>query len=159
MDFLKFSGKELVDIAMTIEEKGEQLYRRLAAKIEDRQLTELFFALAEEEKQHRADFAKLGENLANPAIWESYAGEYEDYLRTLVDTHLLVKAENADELLAKVTNAAQALELAINFEKDSLLIFIELANMVKESDKEVVSKLITAEQHHLARLKKILAGF
>ncbi|MBS4024060.1 MAG: ferritin family protein [Clostridia bacterium] len=156
MDLLKFSGKELIDIAVTIEEKGEQLYRRLAVKVEDIQVTELFFALAEEEKQHGVDFTKLGAGLAAPAIRESYSGEYGDYLRTLVDTHLLIKAETVDELLGRVNDVKQALELAIAFEKDSLLIFVELANMVKDSDKEVLYQLIAAEQQHIARLKRII---
>lgn len=47
-----FSLKDIIDIAVQIEQNGERVYRNAAGKIEDPSLRSLLQWLADEETQH-----------------------------------------------------------------------------------------------------------
>ena len=49
-----------------------------------------------------------------------------------------------------------ALRAAIGFEKDTLLFFYDLRDMVNEADRETISRIIREEKKHLRRLAKML---
>ncbi len=152
LSLIKFNGRELLDFAIAIETKGEELYRRLAAKCDNLQAAQLFHQLAEEESQHKADFVKMGEDFKEIHFRESYPGEYEEYLSNLIDNHLLYKAKDVDQLITKTCDAKSALELALNFEKDSLLFFMELSKLVVQNGQCTLEKLINTEQKHVNKL-------
>lgn len=156
VDLLKMKGRELIDFATTVETKGEEFYRRLAAMSEDLKASELFHQLAQEEKAHKSLFAQLGETLAGENFPESYPGEYNDYLSSLVENHLVFKPANVEQLLSEEFNYRSALDIALAFEKDSLLLFTELAELVGERDKAIIVEIIKTEKQHIAKIRNIL---
>ena len=48
------------------------------------------------------------------------------------------------------------LQAAMGFEKDTLLFFYDLREMVSEAERETVSRIILEEKAHLRRLAKML---
>jgi rubrerythrin len=148
----KFSGEEIIRLAVEIEKQGQKFYELAAAKIDNPEIKAVFNFLAGEESQHIADFEMLGEKLPRDfAPNESYVGEYGDYIKALIDNHVF-NHNNIDKFLDNITVAREALAVAFRFEKDSILIFQELYNVVDPAGKEIIEKLIQQEKQHIRKL-------
>ncbi|MCL6477375.1 MAG: ferritin family protein [Peptococcaceae bacterium] len=156
---LQFSGGEIIRLATEIEKAGKAFYDAAAEKVDDPEISALFKALGGEEERHLADFQALGRKLQNNSFTpnESYAGEYGEYLKAIVDNHVF-NIDNVDSLVERVVVAREALAIALRFEKDSIMIFQEFEKLVDDSGREVVRKLIDQEKEHirvLAHLNKV----
>ncbi len=148
----KFNGEEIVRLAVEIEKQGQRFYELAAAQVEDAEVKKVFESLAGEEKQHIADFEGLGAKL--PAEFtpnESYVGEYGDYIKALIDNHVF-NNNNVEKMVPTISVTREALAVAFRFEKDSILIFQELYNLVDDAGKEVLGKLIDQEKQHIRKL-------
>lgn len=148
----RFNGEEIVRLAVEIEKQGQKFYEIAAARVEDAEVKKIFELLAGEEKQHIADFKGLGAKLPGDFVPnESYVGEYGDYIKALIDNHVF-NHDNIEKLLPNISVAREALAVAFRFEKDSILIFQELYNLVDDAGKEVLGKLIEQEKQHIKKL-------
>ncbi|MGF7185908.1 rubrerythrin [Desulfitispora alkaliphila] len=146
----KFSGSELIEFAVEVEKKGEKFYNSLAEKCDDDKASELFQFLAKEEAKHQLDFSKLGEKLKEFNARESFEGEYLEYVQSLVSSHMFNR--DLDTILDKISTTEDAIDFAINFEKDSIVFFIEFKNMVNASEAHVIEELIGEERKHIKKL-------
>lgn len=155
---LKFSGEEIIDLAVEIERAGKSFYDAASKKVEDPEISALFKSLGREEEKHIGDFQALGQKLSKDfAPNESYVGEYGDYIKAIIENHVF-NVNNVETLVGNVEVAREALAVALRFEKDSILIFQEFLNVVDDSGREIVNDLIEQEKKHigmLARLNKI----
>lgn len=147
-----FRASEIVEFAIRIEQNGYAYYEGIEKIVTDEKIKALVTHLKEEEKKHEDYFRSLldGLTLANPR--ETYEGEYEEYLKALVDSHIFGASDGAEKALAKVQNEEDAIRMAMGFEKDTILFFLELRNMVSEKDRKVVEKLVQEEKTHLKKL-------
>lgn len=152
-----FQASEIVEFAIRIEQNGYAFYAGLEEKLTDPAVKELITYLKDEEKKHEETFKSLLPNLTPANLRESYPGEYEDYLKILVDTHVFGKVNSAEEALEKVESEVDALNFAMGFEKDTILFFRELKDLISEKDKEIINTLIKEEQSHLRKLAIVKA--
>ena len=83
----------------------------------------------------------------------SEAEEMSLYLNALADSKVFSNSEAGAELGKMVKNDAEAIKIAIGLEKDSILFYSEMLNVVKEVDKKMVNYLIAEERDHVRRLK------
>ena len=58
-----------------------------------------------------------------------------------------------------IRNDKHALELALGFEKDSILFYYEIKKMINDTFHKEIDKLITQEQDHFKRISDVLKGF
>lgn len=56
--FINVQPCEIIDLAVQIEEKGAEFYKKLAEKAETESARELLLFLAAEEEKHRLDFLR-----------------------------------------------------------------------------------------------------
>ncbi|MGR6836958.1 ferritin family protein [Syntrophomonas erecta] len=151
---IKFSGEEIIEIAVQMEESGKLFYEKAISLAEGDKLKEVLTYLAQGEAKHIQDFSKLGESIDYSFLPnESYPGEYEDYVRSLVNSHIF-KLTEVEDLIKGIKNNKDILRIAISFEKDSIVFFQELKNMGNKAASEVLEKLIDEERGHI---KKIVA--
>lgn len=158
MDPVHFSGKELVEMAIRIEENGEKFYGIAAMAAKTEKLAELFSFLAEEEKKHAAYFASMKDLVESPlerTIFEPYAEEALAYIKAIANTKIFKSPESIERLAREVGNEKGALDYAIDMEKESLLFYYEFIKGVRESDQEMLDKLIAAERDHLKKLTEL----
>lgn len=157
---ISFSGSELINIAIGIEERGVAFYASMADATKNANAREIFRYLADMERRHIQIFqGMLGE--ADKFKFPETAGEYAVYLQALVDSAVF-----SDELIAsKMAKGAEsdtsALELAIGAEKDSILFYYEMRDIMPQRAQPTVNKIIAEEKSHLrqlSELKKKLAG-
>jgi rubrerythrin len=152
-----FTAAEAIEMAMEIEKNGEVFYNEAAAKSADAQVKALFEDLAIQEQGHYRAFQKMLKG-AQPAP-ELPAAEYDQYqiyVQATLDQALFAGPEKALSLAKQAEDREVALRAAIGFEKDTLLFFHDLRDMVSEADRETVSSIIREEKKHLRRLAGML---
>jgi rubrerythrin len=152
-----FTAAEALEMAMEIEKNGEVFYTAVAEKSADPEVQALFEDLAAQERGHYRVFQKmLGE--VRPALELPTAeyDEYQAYVQTALDNALFAGPDKALALAKQAQDRETALRAALGFEKDTLLFFYDLREMVSEADQEAVSNVIREEKKHLRRLAGLL---
>jgi rubrerythrin len=147
-----FSGSELLEIAMGIERNGMAFYRALADKTGNRDVKDIYNHLAGEEKKHLDTFQGMSDSLGQTKPPETYTEEYMLYLKSLVDSAVFSNVTEAQQKASKVFNEIEALDTGIQAEKDSILFYTELQNLVRERDRKVVLNILAEEKKHLRQL-------
>ena len=105
--------------------------------------------MAAEEKRHEGIFSAMLDRLGGVPLPAGSSGEeYLMYVRGLLDSHTLFVADSKDRAIES------PLGQAIQFEKDTLIFFLELEDMVPESEKHSVRQCADEERKHLRMLFK-----
>ena len=117
-----YSGAEIFQIAMELEEAGRVFYETLAEKSADRGLADLCRNLAVQEADHYRKFKKMSEELvqrpaSRPLTWDEL-----HFAQMLIEERVLSDPEAARDAAAS-GDVAGMLETAIRLEKDSVLFY------------------------------------
>ena len=83
---------------------------------------------------------------------EAYPGEYFAYMKSLAGSYVFTKKDEGRKIAKSVKNDAEALEMGIGFEKDSILFYTKTKTVVPEYDLKIIDELISQEQDHLRKL-------
>jgi rubrerythrin len=159
MSFL-LSVREILEFAVYIEERGYEFYVGAMKRFSEPRATRLFQYLADEEFKHEKLFKKLAEQVGEADPAEADA-EYQDYMREFVKAHQLGDREAIDAKLDRVGDLQAVLELAMGFEKDSIVFFSELKESFARGDSGPIEQVIREEMGHLRKIfqmKRELAG-
>lgn len=151
-----FSAGEIVEMAIVAEEVGTAFYEALAEQRGDENLKAIFVKLADDELQHKLHFSKLLETVRDyklPA--ESYPGEWDAYVRALVESQLLISPEEARRKAKQVKELSDALNIGITLEKDSILFYDAMKRFVHESEHNTLNAIIGQERRHLEILLEL----
>ena len=151
-----FHASEVFAFAQAIEKSGQAFYQAMAQNATQAEVQQLFARLAAEEAQHIQDFARLAAQAAPYDPPESYPGEYNDYMQALVDTSVFPQNLDAAALAKEIGSDRAALELAVRFEKDALLFFGVLKNLVSVTEADQLEELLRQERRHLQALHAAL---
>lgn len=151
-----FNAAEVFDIAIKIEENGKRFYDRSRELVKDPEVQKLFAELAQEEIKHKEKFTALKNQLpATTAAGTVFDpnNELDLYLKMMADQHVFVSSAGVDAQLAKIQNAADAVKMAVEFEKDSVIFFLTMQDATEEAQgKAFIGALVKEEQEHLRRL-------
>lgn len=152
---MRFSTKELVDIAIGIEESGYYFYTQSRKKFDDPHFRELLTFLAEEELGHKELFEKMLRELGDaPGI---FTDDYYQYLKALGDDRVFRNNDDVDTVVANVNSIFDVLKIAMTAEKDSILFYSELLTM-HDKDKDartVLNRLINEERKHIVLILEL----
>ncbi len=152
-----YSPVEVIEIAVKIEETGEKFYSNTAKKTKSKKLSELFQFLAGEEAKHAVTFRKLYHTIKETPYTLPYDfDEIQQYLRALIDSIFFLSSNTS--YISKVTTPTALLNYALAFEKDTVLFYLEIINLVKEKDKKLVDKIIAQEKGHISKLSAMKEG-
>jgi rubrerythrin len=155
-----FNANEVFQMAIEIEENGRLFYQKAQELVKDPEVKSLFSDLEQREIEHRDRFgalkAELPESARESTVWDPQ-GEINQYLKMAADMHVFRAATPVEEQLAQVTSAVDALKLAMQFEKDSILFFLLMQDETeKGKGKELITQLTNEEKGHLRMLSKEL---
>ena len=153
-----FSGRELVDIAIGIERNGASFYDSLAKSAGNKTAKGIYEYLAGEERKHIRIFQSMLGSVADYRSPETYTEEYDLYLKALVDSAIFPDEQIARAAARKVSNAAEAIQIALSAEKESILFYSEMRGLVRQSDHEVMDKIIEEERSHVRQLQDLKKG-
>lgn len=162
MDIIRFSAKEVLEMAIRIEENGVEFYTRAGNATKFEQLKELFTFLAKEEKKHIACFEDMDKRVKSddlPGSIDPYIKEESLYLNALANSRVFTNTHEGKRLAGEVRGENDILQTAINMEKDSILFYYELHNAVRDKDKATLKNLIQQEKDHLRKLTELQKFF
>lgn len=149
---MKFSVKELVDIAVGIEDSGCFFYSKCRKKFTDRQLADMFGFLAEEEHRHKELFETFLTEIGEPS--GEFTGEYYQYLQAIGDERVFKDKDDVSAAIKGIAKVTDVFNLALTAEKDSILWYTELLSMYS-GEKEahnLLTRLINEERTHIITL-------
>ena len=151
-----FSVREAVEMAISTERSGQAFYQTASKLAREKNLGDLFQYLAEEEEKHLRTFQGLYDTLkerpeTTPYNWE----EAKLYLKALVDSRFFAGPDKAINLAKEAKSELEAINSAIHFEKDTLLFFYEMLEVIKPRDRDLVKKIIEEEKKHIGRLSSM----
>jgi rubrerythrin len=151
-----YSGQEIIEIALRIEENGFAFYTEAAKMVnEPGDIKNLFLDLAEMEVHHTDVFQKLADHF-EAEKFEFQMDEAAGYINHLADTHIFGKKDAGAELAKKIKTPREALEIAYKFENDSVAFYEELYKRTESDAKQIIQQIIGEEKGHAAMIKKFL---
>ena len=150
-----FSGRELVDIAIGIETNGAAFYKALVNSTRDAMVRGAYKYLADKEREHIEIFQNMLSSLAEYQAAETLNEEGTLYLKALIDSVVFSSDQVARHMAQKVSSDAEAIQIALGAEKDSILFYSEMRDLVRSSDREVIDKIIREEKSHLRQLTEL----
>jgi rubrerythrin len=153
-----FSGKELLDVAVGIEKSGAAFYETMVSCAKSKKAQTAFKYLADQEKQHIKAYQSMLKALADAPPPESYTEEYDEYLKSLVKSAVFSSEGAACKMAESAASDAEGIDFGIRAEKDSILFYTELQDLVRRADAKVIGKIIEEEKSHLKRLSELKAG-
>ncbi len=153
----RFSIGEIIEQAVQTERLGYQFYTTMAEKFkkDSEDMNKLFTTLAEKELKHEKTFSDLREIIGDTESegWE----EVSEYMRAIVESEFFLGKNKSLPSMENVKNIEEAVNFAINFEKETLLYFYGLKDAVKE--KEIVDEIINEEKSHIRWLITFKGSF
>lgn len=151
-----YSGQEIVEVAIRIEENGHEFYLAAAETLKSPKETRgLFLDLAGKELLHIAIFRKLAEKF-EPENFDFDKEEASGYISNLADTHIFGKKNAGIDLAKKIKSPKEALEIAWKFENDSVVFYTELLKRTRSDSKKLIQQIIEEEKEHAAEIKGFL---
>jgi rubrerythrin len=161
MEF-EYNAEEILQMALQIERNGAQYYRSAAEGAEDASIRELFYDLAAMEDEHEKTFAFMKKNLSEKEK-ESTAFDPDNqasaYLRAMVEGVVFDVKTGPQKILAQQKTIKDILKQAIEFEKDSIVFYVGMKDVVpKRLGGEKVDDIIKEEMRHIGILSRHLSS-
>lgn len=149
-----FSANDIFEMAEQIEKNGAKFYRTAADGITDSGVREFLLGLAAMEDEHEKTFASLRAHLSDqeksPTVFDP-AGESVFYLQALADTRVFFKKE------IDLTSIREILKAAITAEKDSIVFYLGMKDLVPDKlGEKRLDSIIKEEMGHIRILSKKL---
>ncbi len=150
-----FTSADIREIAVQIEKNGEAAYRKAAEMVKDSSVSEIFIWMAEEERVHRSFFKSIE---SSELITEEQR-ELEEMGRQLLQEMIADQTFSMDrEILVETDDFAEALSQAQTFEKDTIMFYDFLLNLVSDDEtRQQLELVIEEEKRHIEQLELMKA--
>jgi len=150
----KLSADEILEMAGQLESKGAKFYRK-AAKLHVAG-RDLLLQIAAQEDLHFKAFAELRKKLTpaeKPAGGYDPYGETDLYLKAMVDGFAFDINEDPAEVITGKESLEDIFKMAIGLEKDSIIFYLGLREMVPPAfGKDKLDAIVKEEMTHIAWL-------
>ena len=149
---ISLSGEELIKIAIDIERRGTAFYDIMSKSTENATARIAFQYLADMERGHVQIFENMLGKVDKHQPSENNAEEKAAYLQALFDSAAFTDEMVESEMATQANSDIEALELAIAAEKDSILFYYELRDIMPKRVHTTVNRIIAEEKLHLRQL-------
>lgn len=147
-----FDVRELVQIGIEDETSGVVFYTAVSQKCAAAEIRAIFSDLARQEAYHKQRFEQMLESMGGYQAREQYPGEYTAYLQALTQARAFPDRQAAAAKAAAIGSDAEAVDLASQFERDTLVLMGEMKQLVRPQDVPIINELMREEQAHLVKL-------
>jgi rubrerythrin len=149
-----FNADEIFEVAEQIEKNGAEFYRNAAKKVVDENKKKLLLNLAIMEDEHELIFKNMRKQLSEEEKTMTRFDPQDEtsaYLRALADTRVFYEKQITG------TSVEEILKTAINAEKDSIVFYLGMKDVVPPSlGKEKLNDIIKEEMGHIRLLSNEL---
>lgn len=146
------SSEEIFGLAKQIEKSGQAYYQAVAQSTRSAPLKELFDHLAEQESRHYAYFERLSRQYPELEIDQEGWEQTSAYIKATSDSRFFIGEDKAIRLAKTVEDPIAAIDIAIGFEKDTLLFFYELLNVTPPASRAAAAAIVEEEKRHVQML-------
>ncbi|MDY6836374.1 MAG: ferritin family protein [Thermodesulfobacteriota bacterium] len=149
-----FTIRDIIDLAIQIEENGERVYRKAAQKVSATSIAALLLQLADDEVKHAKWFSDMKEKVTRSVDDSEVEERGKRVLQGILGDQSF-SLKDAD--FASIEEVEGLLRVAIEFEEDTVLFYEMIRSFV--DDKETLDHLdtiIEEENHHVSLLKRSL---
>ena len=157
---ISFNLDEIFEMAEQIEKNGVSFYREAARKTGDKATQKTFMNLAEMEDGHLKTFSdmrkQLGASDREPTTFDP-DNEAALYLQAMADSHGSEGKKDRQTKLTGEETIREIFEIAVYAEKNSIVFYTALKELVPVSGIDKVEAIISEELGHLVILKTQLA--
>jgi len=159
---IHFNADEIFEMAEQIERNGAKFYRKAAESAEESGLRQTLLDLAAMEDEHEKTFASMRADLSAeqraPVTFDP-EGQATVYLRAMADGYVFDVRAVPSELLTGDETLTDVLHTAIGLEKDSIIFYLGIKEMVPEKlGKGKIEQIIKEEMGHITGLSNKLAS-
>ncbi len=155
-----FNANEVFEMAEQIERNGAKFYREAAAKTAGQDLKDMFLNMADMEDGHLQTFQTMRRELNEKEKAETTFDPYNEatlYLQTMADSKGSEGLKSPTEKLTGKESPQELLEIAIGAEKNSVLFYVGLKDLVgAQAGRDKVEAIIREEVRHVADLRRQL---
>lgn len=149
---------ELVKKLALIEEEGVAFYESLAQHTGNEKIEKLARMMARVEKRHQTRFEKLSETLRKRKAKKPSGkmdADLQGYILALIDHRIFNSPEHADTIAANLADENEAVDMAIQFEKENILLLLECREVVRGEERKLVERFIEQEKSHVLSLQEV----
>jgi len=144
--------REIIGMAIGIEEAGYEFYTRSRGVFDDLSVKDAFHFLAGEELVHKEIFRSL---LQQEDISADISDGSSAYLASIVDIRVFGgNRPDFEKILSGIMSPLDAIKLALNAEKESILFYSEMKKLYPPDGKTVslLDRIIAEERKHVITL-------
>lgn len=156
---MAYTMKEIIDIAIGIEETGRDFYVRCGSKFKDPGISDTFDFLAREEMEHKKLFQSLH---AQGAVPGNFTEEYFAYLRAIGGARIFGATDgDTEQVISSMHLPIDAVRHAIIAEKDSILFYAEMKGFYRDDAETtaLLDRIISEERRHVVTLADLAEKF
>ncbi|MGM0418525.1 MAG: ferritin-like domain-containing protein [Thermodesulfobacteriota bacterium] len=152
-----FTADDVFEMAIEIEVKGQEFYKKAAEGVGHEDLKKILLDLADMEHDHEDTFKDMKKDLVSSEK-ESNVFDPENeaalYLKALADTKVFYEKE------IDTTSVKEVMKAAIAAEKDSIVFYLGMKNLVPEKKgQDKLEKIINEEMTHITIITKKLMPY
>ncbi|MBN2222076.1 MAG: hypothetical protein JW708_07655 [Vallitaleaceae bacterium] len=148
-----FSLEDVLNVMISLEKNGSEHYLKMEENSKDLVAKALFSKLAKQEQIHQEIYSKMKEQSIT-FVHSEMEKEYQEYLNSLLE-------ETIRFLQAPLVSfsAETGFEVAIQLEKDTLLLLAELKHIMKGQVTKEIDDIMDQERGHLKALYQYKSNF
>ena len=155
-----FNADEVLEMAIRIESNGAAFYRKTAGLQSDEKNRDFFESLAAMEDKHQETFTEMRKTLSQKdkggKVFDPH-GELALYLASMAESLGGEGSPSAADALTGNETLEDMVNIALGLEKDSILFYLGLKNMVPPKyGRDKIEQIIEEERKHVAQLTGIL---
>jgi rubrerythrin len=155
-----FNAQEVFEMAVQIEKNGAAYYRKAASLQKNKANKEFLESIARMEDRHKAGFEEMKIAVSDMEKSQTVFDPQEElflYLKAMADAHGGEGNPDAANQLTGEETMSQVIETAIGLEKESILFYIGLKDIVPAKlGRSKIDAIIEEEKKHVAQLSGFL---
>jgi len=157
---IRFNADEIFEIAEKIEQNGVSFYRSAAEMFKGKKEADLFNQLASMEEQHRLIFAAMRSEATKLKDMEDALydpdNDTQKYLHAIADGKVFVSGDDKSVSFSGRETKSEILKTAIGLEKDSIIFYLGMRDMVPEKlGRSKMDEIINEEKRHIVILSEM----
>lgn len=155
----KIDIKDLLEFAISVEKNGYRFYTETAKKFSTLETIKLFHYLAEEELKHEHFFQELLSQEPEFIPSKTLQNAYRIFRRDFLNSFTFAIGESVPRSIETVRTPDEAIEQAIRFEKDTVVLYSSIRKHIDPSLHAKLSTIIDEELGHIGRLLELRESF
>ena len=154
-----FNANEIFKMSIRIEENGARFYRKAAEFQTDPEKRETLEQLAAMEDHHKLTFENMKQKLSaaekSSTVFDP-GNDAAQYLTAMADTHGGEGSPTAADALTGKESIQEIIDIAIGLEKESILFYLGLKDLVPpELGQDKLDNIIAEERRHIIQLNAL----